>query len=327
MKIDEINDYPIDAVVTWVDGDDPIHKAKRLKYATAEQIMNDEVGGDIRYKSIGEIQYCIASLLRFAPFLRKIFIVTDGQNPGLDSFIDKYFPERKTELEIVDHSVIYRGYEELLPVFDARSIETVLWRIPGLSEHYIYLNDDFLLVAPTTPDDYFRDGKAICYAHKFNIRTAEFLSALKPRRKGCKSPGFKESMVNAARIVGERRHFLYIGHIPLAIRRSTLKKFYTEHPGIMKRNMSPKFRSSEQYNPQELFYLLGVRSGECTVMPRKGKDLYIKPRNRKGYMEKKLKEFDMAGQALFCCFNSLGYASKHDRELAVKWICGKLSLD
>lgn len=322
----EMTDFPIDAVITWVDGDDPAHRARRMKYASRDQILNDEVGGDIRYKSIGEIKYCVASLLRFAPFLRRIYIVTDAQNPGLEPFLDKYFKDRQTEIEIVDHHVIYRGHEELLPVFNARSIETVLWRIPGLSEHFIYLNDDFLLVAPVSPEDFFEDGRAICYASRFSILSARILHILKPRKKGFKIHGFKDSMVNAAAVAGRKRNFLYIGHIPLALRKSTLEKFYDAHPDIMEKNMSPKFRCQSQYNPQELFYLLAEKSGDCTVRSRKGMDLYLKPRNGKGYITRKLKEFDRS-DAPFCCFNSLGYASDEDQKLAMGWIRRKLGLD
>lgn len=322
-----MTDYPIDAVVTWVDGDDPVHRAKRMKYESREQEMNDEVGGEIRYKSIGEIRYCIASLLRFAPFLRKIFIVTDGQDPQLGEFLDKHFPGRKTAIEIIDHKVIYRGYEDCLPVFNSLSIETMLWRIPGLSEHYIYLNDDFMLVAPTVPDDYFQDGKAICYASKFNMHFGKLLRIIKPKKNGARIFGFKDAMINAADIAGNRKYFLYIGHIPLAQRRSVFEKFYAEHPEIIKKNMLPRFREPFQYNPQELCYLLGTADGACTVKPRKGKDLYIKPKDIPGYMERKLRRFDKSKTALFCCFNSLGYASGKDIETVTRWIRRRLSIE
>lgn len=322
-----MTDFPIDAVVTWVDGDDPVHRAKRMKFESQDQILNDEVGGEIRYKSIGEIKFCIASLLRFAPFIRKIFVVTDGQDPHLEPFLDRNFPERSTQIEIVDHAVIYRGYEHFLPIFAARSIETVLWRIPGLSEHYIYLNDDFLLVAPTGPEDYFTpEGKAICYAHRFSIPLARFIHAVKPRKKGFKISGFKDSQVNAAVTAGNSKYFLYIGHIPLAVRKSTQERFYTAHPEVMERNMSQKFREPFQFNPQELFYILGEKDGECTVVPRKGKDLYLKPKKKKGYMARKLNAFDRS-DAPFCCFNSLAYASEDDRKLATDWIRQRLSID
>ena len=61
-------DYPIDAVIAWVDGEDPAHKSKRKQYGNWAELDNDEVGGDIRFTSVGEIRFCVASLLRFAPF-------------------------------------------------------------------------------------------------------------------------------------------------------------------------------------------------------------------------------------------------------------------
>ena len=67
------NMVPIDVVITWVDGDDISHREKRRKYASADELTNDDIGGEIRYKSVGEIRYCLASILRFAPFVRKIY--------------------------------------------------------------------------------------------------------------------------------------------------------------------------------------------------------------------------------------------------------------
>lgn len=319
--------FPIDAVVAWVDGNDPVHRAKRMKYASPDQIGNDEVGGDIRFTSIGEIRYCVASLLRFAPFLRKIFIVTDAQNPDLDDFLDRNFPGRTTAVEIVDHKVLFRGHEELLPVFNSLSIETVLWRIPGLSEHFIYLNDDFMVVSPTAPSDYFDGDRAVCYAEYFSVPFAAFLRAVKPKRNGFRIFGFKDAMLNAARVVGERRRFPYIGHIPLAQKKSVLEHFYTSHPDILVENMSPRFREPWQHNPQVLFYLLALRDGNAVMRPRRGKDLYVKPKQKPGYMERKLKGFDRAHDALFACFNSLDYASEQDRKLALDWLSERLSLD
>ena len=68
--------FPIDALVPWVDGDDPVLRAKRQRYLDPSAARNDDVAGATRFKSIGEIRYCVASILRFAPFIRKIFIIT-----------------------------------------------------------------------------------------------------------------------------------------------------------------------------------------------------------------------------------------------------------
>ena len=319
-------DFPIDAVIAWVDGNDPVHKAKRYKYAGVKELTNDEVGGDIRFTNVGEISYCVASLLRFAPFLRKIFIVTDSQNPNITEFIDKYFPDRTTEIVLVDHKDIYAGYESCLPIFNSLSIETMLWRIPDLSEHYIYLNDDFFIVSPVTVNDFYRDGKAVCYAEPFSVPFARLIRAIKPRRKGHKIFGFKDSMLNAADYLGENRSFPYIGHIPLAMKKSLQEKFYAENPDLMKANMSPRFREPHQFNPQALYYMLGLRHEDCVMLPRKGVDLYLKPKPKKNYVTRKLESFDASKKALFCCFNSLDYASKEDQELVFNWLDNRLSL-
>lgn len=318
--------YPIDAVIAWVDGEDPIHKSKRKEYGNWSELDNDEVGGDIRFTSVGEIRFCVASLLRFAPFLRKIFIVTDSQNPQLDEYVDMYFPERNTEIVIVDHKDIYSGYESCLPVFNSLSIETMLWRIPDLSEHYIYLNDDFLVVSPVTENDFFQDGKAICYADPFFMPLARLLRQVKPRRKGHKIFGFKDSMLNAADVAGQKWTFPYIGHIPLALKKSIQEKFYTEHPEIFLANMSPRFREPHQFNPQVLYYILGIKEGDCILCPRKGVDLYLKPKDKPGYVAGKLAAFDKSEKALFCCFNSLDYASQEDQKLVFDWLEKRLSL-
>lgn len=319
-------DKVIDAVITWVDGADPVHKAKRMTYSDAGAMENEDIAAETRFRSVGEIHYCVASLLRFAPFLRKIFIVTDGQDPGLEAFVDRNFPERTTEIIVVDHKDIYSGYGQYLPVFNSLSIETALWRIPGLSEQYIYLNDDFLLTAPVTEETFFREGRAVCYASMFSVTSARILRSLKHVVRPY-AFGFKDAMLNAADAVNERTAFPYIGHVPLPILRSVLEDFFTKHEELFIRNISPRFRELHQFNPQVLFYLLAIRSGRCTVLPRKGMDLYLKPKDRSGYVAAKLETFDSRENAPFCCFNSLDCASPEDMELVRTWIMKRLSLN
>ena len=152
----------IDIVLPWVDGDDPRLRAERFSYMKdGKEASLEDIAGETRYKSLGEILYCIASINIFAPFVRKIFIVTDGQDPKLQNEMQERFPNGYIPMEIVDHRVIFRGYEQYLPVFNSRAIEAMIWRIPGLSEHFILMNDDFLFTGPTTEKDFFRDGKTI----------------------------------------------------------------------------------------------------------------------------------------------------------------------
>ena len=68
----------IDAVITWVDGADPNYQMKYRKYFAGRSNIKKQ------FLQSNEITLCIASILKYAPFIRKIFIVTDGQSPNLD---------------------------------------------------------------------------------------------------------------------------------------------------------------------------------------------------------------------------------------------------
>ena len=178
--------------------------AKRQKYLTSagEEKMND-VGGPARYVQSNEIFYAVASIIRFAPFIGRIFIVTDGQDPHLDSFIAANFPGSKVEIRIVSHAdIIFKGYEEFLPVFNSRAIETMLWRIPGLSEDYIFMNDDFFFAAPSSVEDFFRNGKVVCYSKYLPVCWEEIVHYSHPVKNGHRRVSYKDSLMNAALMLG-----------------------------------------------------------------------------------------------------------------------------
>jgi hypothetical protein len=96
------NNSTIDIVITWVDGNDPLHQQKMQNYLSSSQQISDDINGPTRFRCEGEIMYCVASILRFAPFVRKVFIVTDNQDPHIDKFIKLNFPENKIPIEIID---------------------------------------------------------------------------------------------------------------------------------------------------------------------------------------------------------------------------------
>jgi len=139
-------DFPVDAVYTWVDGSDPALAAKR-----AAHLLQGEKNGapgqeDALFRDNGELRYSLRSLERYAPWIRRIFIVTDGQTPP---WLDTGNPA----LRVVDHREIIPA--EYLPTFSSRVIEAFLHRIPGLAEHFIYFNDDMFLASPCEPGDFF----------------------------------------------------------------------------------------------------------------------------------------------------------------------------
>ncbi len=145
--------FPIDVVYTWVDGADPAWRARKAR-ALAE---NGWVGGvseqatnDSRFASRDELRYSLRALHAFAPWIRQIFLVTDDQVPA-------WLNTEQPGVTVLGHREIF-GDSGLLPTFNSQAIESRLHRIEGLSEHFLYLNDDVFLGRPVPPEMFFTPG-------------------------------------------------------------------------------------------------------------------------------------------------------------------------
>lgn len=317
----------IDIVITWVDGNDATHQQKIKPYLLNPEQLNDDIAGPTRFRSEGEIFYCVASIFRFAPFIRKIFVVTDQQDPKLNDFILKNFPESNIGIEIIDHKVIFKGFGSYLPVFNSLSIETCLYRIPGLSENFVYFNDDFFLTSHVQPDDWFTNDKVVAYGYWRSIILDQILRLVKPRKNGHKPFGYKDSILNAATIAGKKQKYFYMMHSPQPLKKSIFEKFYTVHPDIFTSNISHKFRQNTQFNPQALFYLIAFDKNMC-IRNQEKKTLFIKPVSRgKSYIERKIKDFENDQDIHFCCIESIDMAPHSDQVKIFKWLQNLLEIN
>ena len=151
-------DESVDAVVAWVDGGDPApRQAQTLSCRSGRGCQARAVANiERRFSDNDEIRFCLRSIRNYAPWVRTIWLVTDEQVPAA---IDRRRAEREN-IRIVDHREIFRGYEQLLPTFNSYAIESMLWRIEGLADRFLYFNDDMMLVGPVEPTDFFsNDGK------------------------------------------------------------------------------------------------------------------------------------------------------------------------
>lgn len=318
---------PIDAVIAWVDGNDPLHRKKIQPYLSKKAETSDDIAGPTRYRSEGEIFYCVSSILRFAPFIRKIFIVTDEQDPRLDDFIQVNFPENKIPVEIVDHKVIFRDYEQYLPVFNSRAVETCIHRIPDLSENYVYFNDDFFLINPIRETDWFVYDKTVAYGNWRNLILDRLLWLIKPLKNGHKPVGFKDGMISAARKFGNKWKYFHLDHTPHALKKSVIADYFSKNPHLFLSNISYKFRSGKQFNTHELYYLSMLKSNKAIVKPASEHLLYIKPVKRgDNYLNRKLNMFKISNNLKFCCIGSLDLATEKDRNTLLDWLRNTLNI-
>ncbi len=317
----------IDVVIAWVDGNHPAHKKKIAPYLPEDSKRQDDKNGETRYRSVGEIYYCVASIVRFAPFVRKIFVVTDKQNPQLNDFIEKNFPENKIPIEIIDHEIIFSDYETYLPVFNSRAVETCIYRIPGLSEKYVYFNDDFFLIRPVDRSDWFEGEKIIAYGSWRNMVIDKFISFIKPLRGGAKPVGFKDGMTSAAGKLGYWWRYFHLDHMPHPLRKSVIADFFKENQHLFKLNIAHKFRSRKQFNTHEIYYLLMLKAGRANIRPASEYLLYMKPVGRgENYIKRKLGMYENNKNLKFCCMGSLDLASEQDRTTLLTWLAETIGI-
>ena len=253
----------IDAVITWVDGNDPRHKAKMQSYLGKKPLVDDKTI-KMRYGQINEIEYCVKSILKFAPFIRNIFIVTDNQTP--DFLSDPIRTKNEfPNVSVIDHKIIFKNYSQYLPNFNSRSIASLMYEIPGLAEHFIYFNDDFFLLNPVKEEDFFIEAKPVIrgtwtsfYEDIWYKKLQAFFRSLRHKEKK-KQAGYKLGQQTIAKILGFKK-YLRIDHCAAPMRKSTLEKYYKNSPEVLDCNLKYRFRHPEQYVVQSLANHLEIKN-------------------------------------------------------------------
>jgi hypothetical protein len=321
-------DSPIDAVISWVDGDDPRLVEKRNRYLTGS-ITNAHPGAHpTRFASINEIKYCVLSILKFAPFVRNIFIVTDGQVPDVFEDIKKYFPEKLGLIRIVDHTEIFEGYEKYLPTFNSISIAHMVWRIKGLSENFVYFNDDTFLVKEMNPQDWFKENKPVLRGRwvlspfyrtlwdNFRIGINKYLlgnANYKPRAS------FHLGQWNSASLLGFRMRYFKSSHTPHTVARKKAEDFFNRNRSLIEKNISFRFRETNQFTFISLSNHLQLLDGNKNIS--KPGLVYVQPFNRsENYIDQKIQRCENSPEIKYMCVQSLELCSKEEQEKVFGWL-------
>ncbi len=243
-------DFPIDVVFTWVDDTDP---AWQLRYQQHKSQVNAEHVGryatdPARFSNHDELRYSLGSVLKFLPWVRRIYIVTDQQCPKWLTPSDK--------IRIVDHSdIIDRQY---LPTFNSHVIEAHLHKIPDLAEHFIYFNDDVFVARPLPAGHFFRsNGIASLFMSSKSLAIMQ--------KKGTDTPTLSASLKSAS-ILNQDFSFLIdhpLVHTYVPLRKSIFEESWRLYRADLKSFLSHRFRTNHDLNLATFFvpwlsYIRGV---------------------------------------------------------------------
>lgn len=238
---------PIDLVYTWVDGEDPAVQGQLAAHA-------GEIGEENRHslpgqlRDLHEILFSIRSVVRNMDWVRRIYIVTNGQRPSYLAEGDR--------LRFVSHQEIFARREDL-PVFNSLSIECNLHRIPGLSERFIYMNNDLFIGRPVTRDTFFdREGRETVLFEPLR------LSMEAEGHDHVRLLNYNDGLLAAAFGPGPR---LVLPHTPQVYLRSRCEAVVRAWPEQVASTSAQRFRSARSaffrllYTYWRLYELYGVR--------------------------------------------------------------------
>lgn len=136
----------IDFVVTWLDSSDPVWQKQYLEFKNNHSKSRTE---QARFRNMDIFRYWFRAVETYAPWVNKVYLVTNGVFP-------KWINKDNPKLVLVNHSDYIP--KEFLPTFNSHTIELHMHKIKGLSEHFVYFNDDMFINAPIMPNYYFQDG-------------------------------------------------------------------------------------------------------------------------------------------------------------------------
>ena len=229
-----MKELDIDMVFTYVNGNDPEHIKKKNQNAGSSNFIQ-KYNPKIRTNNIEEIIYSVRTVIKFIPWIRKIFIVTDKQIPPIDKVLII-----TQKVIIIDHTKIIE--KKYLPTFNSDVIESFLHNIPDLSEIFLYNNDDVMHLRTVIRDDIYKivDDKILLKIRSnFNFNSIKFINT-----------EFSKRIVYTANIFFQKfpKIKLIHNHHTKILRKSTLKQLEKTQEKILHEMRINKFRNDNYIN-------------------------------------------------------------------------------
>lgn len=248
----------IDVVFTWVDPNHP--KWKKEKEYWEKKLLPGRRSSKAmefsRYSSFDEIRYGLRSVHQYLPWVRRIFLVTNhGTYP-------QWLNRHDRRIKIVDYRMLLP--KRSLPSYNSNAIEAFLHRIPGLSEHFVYFNDDLLVLKPLQPGHFIdlKNNKLIYPLESdflFKIfQKSRLLTSLEEKYLKLDSHVIKPRFHTMKKLkIPYNGHST--AHCPKILTKSQCRKFHRRFQKQIKQLLKTKFRTPTNLTYLEALYHFSVR--------------------------------------------------------------------
>jgi hypothetical protein len=305
------SDIPsIDLVYLWVDGSDPEWQTKRNAFL-AKIGKNTSTNFNGRYANNDELKYSLRSVERYAPWIRKIFIVTDNQRP-------EWLDIENPKIKIIDHKDILP--HSSLPCFNAMLIEHFLYKIPNLSEHFLFSNDDMFFNKAVLPTTFFAaDGFPIIRLNRKPFRRFRWFLREKIFKKPHKL--YSRAIFNATELV-KRKYGIYYNGLPHHNIDSYLKSNCSRVAGQIFKNEIDITKINHVRSANDIqriiysYVALAEKRGHLRYVSSE-ESLHVHIQKDRHY--KKFQKFNPS----FFCMNDTEYADDNHRRKLKVWLSNR----
>ena len=266
--------FPIDIVYTWVNHADAGWQKLIAPYRKPENTALSQ------YYNSDELKYSMRSVHQNAPWVRKIFVLTNCAPPA--------WLKPSEKIVWVDHADVFQP--EHLPCFNSHVIASYLGNIPELSEHFIYFNDDAFIGRPLQPNFFFDpNGCSISYMGSSIIGRCYIKS----------SKAYMKSARNAKLLLekyfGVSPHMQHI-HTPSAICKNVLLEMIDRFINIFNKVRRNKFRCNTDISAISFMYHNYAYITRRTIFSKiPCKHILIQDRNFDEYIKFSGNKYDIIG--------------------------------
>lgn len=276
------------------------------------------------------LKYVLRSIEKNCPWYHKIYLITKGYHP---EWLNINHP--KIQLITEDELFIDKSH---LPVFNSVAIEMNLSNIKNISEKFIYLNDDMIIMKKLEPNRFFIDNKPVDFlAHGFLARNTFFslfrkkdtwISSLNNTLKLIndhfspivlkkeylyhESYSFVDKISNFL-LINMYKKFLWISHWhhPQPFLKSTLDEVFLTFKDEMMESSQNKFRDHNDLN-QYMYRYWQLAKG--SFYPFKHNDALISNLDSFDILEKLIQKLKINTHVNFVCFNDSTHAEDKEYE-------------
>ena len=250
MKEDE----PIDLVYTWVDDTWPDYLGTLHQHADNSHDLNPNRTRD----NIELIRYSLRSVRRYLPWIRTVYLLT--QRPQVPKWLSQEAID-SGRIRLVHHDQIMDP--SILPTFSSFAIVSHLHLLEGLSENFIYIEDDMAFTRSLKKSDFFdfkgrthlypRLGKILPARHKKNEQLSPWNCA----------------QINISKLLNKKYGYKScrapIWHQPLMINKKVWQTMIDTWPDSLQKTRMAKFRSSNGIAYELLYPYFSSENGVAVI--------------------------------------------------------------